>query len=117
MKIPKHLTLIERMLTSRLKKLVPQRPLLGASLVEVFKKCGRSGCRCERGEKHPKYFLTYKVKTKTKTVYVPVDLVQEVRQWIKEHRRLKKLMQETSQLSLARVRTHVQARKRKANRS
>lgn len=117
MKIPRHLALIERMRDSRLKKLVAQGPVLGASLVEVRIRCGQTNCPCSRGQGHPKHHLTFKVKGKTQTVYVPVDLVEEVREWIQEHRRLKTLMQEASQLSLARVRGHVQARKRQAKRS
>jgi hypothetical protein len=51
------------------------------------------------------------VRGKTRTVYVPVDFTEEVRTWIDEHRRLKRLLQEISQLSVALVRSHVQERK------
>ncbi len=117
MKVPKHRTLIRRMWRARVKKLTAQGPVLAASLVWNGKRCGRPGCRCERGEKHMAYYLTYKERAKTRTVYVPVDLVKEVRRWIEEHRRLKRVSQEISALSIAMVKTHVQARKRKAGRS
>jgi len=118
MKVPKHPTLARRMTESRLKKLVPRGPVLGASLVQIARSCGHDGCpRCQRGEKHPGHFLTYKEAGKTRTVYVPVDLVEEVRSWIEEHRRLKRLMKEVSDLSIARVRGHVKARKRRRGRS
>lgn len=117
MKVPKHRTLIRRMWLARVNKLTAQGPVLAASLVWNGKRCGRPGCRCERGEKHMAYYLTYKEHGKTRTVYVPVDLVKEVRRWIKEHQRLKQLSRELSQLSIAMVKTHVRARKRKAGRS
>lgn len=60
--------------------------------------------------------LTYKVGGKTRTVYVPVDLTEEVRAWIDEYRRLKCLIQEISQLTLALVRSHVRERKRRQGR-
>jgi hypothetical protein len=79
--------------------------------VRITKYCGRGSCRCYRGDKHVAYHLSYKVRQKTHTVYVPVDLLEEVRSWIDEHRRLKRLLQEISQLSLALVRGHAQARR------
>ena len=50
------------------------------------------------------------------TVYVPVDFTEEVRSWIDEHRRLKALLQEISQLSLALVRSHAQGGNAEAGR-
>jgi len=53
---------------------------------------------------------------KTRTVYVPLDLVDEVRQWLDEHKRIKQLLHEISQLSLALVQTHAQHQKRRRGR-
>jgi hypothetical protein len=61
--------------------------------------------------------LTWKRKGKTQTVYVPVDLLPQVKQWTQEHRRLKQLVRELTQLSLALVRTHVTVQRRKRGRS
>lgn len=117
MKVPTHPTLIRHMLDARVKKLTAHRPVLSASLVRIAKHCGRQGCRCQRGEKHVGQYLTFKVSGKTRTVYVPLDLVEDVRQWIAEGRRLKLLMKETSALAVALVATHVTERRRKAGRS
>lgn len=117
MKVPDHPTLIRRMLEARLKRLAAQRPVLQASLVRIAKHCGRKGCRCQRGHKHVGNYLTFKEAGKTRTVYVPLDLVEDVRQWIAEARRLKGLMRESSQLAVALVAGHVEAKKRKAGRS
>lgn len=117
MKIPRHPTLVKRHLESRVRKFVARRPLLAASLVEIAKHCGRPGCRCQTGHKHVGHYLTFKVQGKTRTVYVPKDLLKEVRAWIQEHRRLKQLGQEISQLSIARVLSHVQERQRRQGRS
>jgi hypothetical protein len=117
MRVQRHPTNLRRMLASRLKRVAAHKPLLAASLVTITRVCGQPGCRCTRGQKHPAHLLTYKVQGKTHSVYVPVDFTGEVRSWIEEHRRLKRLLQEISQLALALVRSHVQERKRKRGRS
>ena len=117
MKIPKHPTLIQRHLQARLKQLHPQAPVLAASLVLIQRRCGRAGCHCQTGAAHPTYYLTCKQNGKTRTVYVPRDLLKKVQSWIREHHRLKKLTQQISQLALAQVQTHVTQRRRRAGRS
>ena len=116
MRVPRHPTLIRRMLESRVKQVAARKPLLAASLVSFDRVCGKPGCHCAQGEKHHGHQLTYKVRGKTRTVYVPVDFTEEVRSWIDEHRRLKGLLQEISQLTLALVRSHAQERKRRQGR-
>jgi hypothetical protein len=54
----------------------------------------------------PAWQLTFKVKGRTRTVYVPVGLAQEVRQWADAHRRLKKLARQVTKQSLAIIRGH-----------
>jgi hypothetical protein len=117
MRIPKHPTLIRRFRDARLKQLRPHGPILAASLVCIAKHCGRPGCRCQRGHKHIGHYLTYKQQGKTHTVYVPKELIPEVQTWIAEHRRLRRLTQEISCLSIAQVKSHVTARRRRAARS
>jgi len=116
MRVPHHPTNIRRMLDSRVKQMTARKLLLAASLVSFDRRCGTPGCHCAEGEKHHGHQLTYKVRGKTHTVYVPVDLTEEVRAWIDEHRRLKCLIQEISQLTLALVRSHVRERKRRQGR-
>jgi hypothetical protein len=116
-RIPQHPTLIRRMLDSRLKRLQTQKPILAASLVQFRKACGVPSCHCMRGgAKHVSQHLTFKEGGKSRSVYVPVDLVADVRSWIEEHRRLKQLLREINQLTLALVRTHVQQRRRRRGR-
>jgi hypothetical protein len=116
MRVPRHPTNIRRMLESRVKQTAARKPVLAASLVSFERRCGKSGCHCASGEKHRGHQLTYKVRGKTRTVYVPVDFTEEVRLWIDEHHRLKRLLQEISQLTLALVRSHAQERKRRRGR-
>jgi hypothetical protein len=116
MKIPLHPTLLRRRLDSRIRRYAAHGPVLAASLVEIAKHCGRSGCRCQSGHKHVGHYLTFAVAGKTHTVYAPQDLLKEVRAWIQEHKRMKLLGQEISQLSIARIRGHVRNRQRRQGR-
>jgi hypothetical protein len=91
MKLPKHPTLLRRMRDARVKQLVPRCPPLAASL----------GVQRGGGSQ-----LTLKHRGKTRTVYVPRDLKDEVEAWVQEHRRLKRLLQEITSLQLELIRLH-----------
>ena len=102
MKMPKHPTLRRRMRDARVKELTARCPPLAASL-------GRQAA----GGAH----VTWKQKGKTRTVYVPKDLTDEVTASIREHQRLKRLLREISQLQLALIRGHREAQARRAGRA
>ncbi len=117
MRIPEHPTLIRRLLDSRLNRLNRTRPILAATLVQFQRACGVPSCHCMRGgAKHPSQHVTFKERGRSRSVYVPLDLVPEVRAWIEEHRRLKQLLHEINQLTLALIRTHARQRRRKQGR-
>ena len=117
MRVPEHPTLIRRLLQGRLRKLATTSPVLAASLCPYTHRCGRPACRCHHGGPlHHGQHLTFKEQGKTRSVYVPKDLLPEVRTWVAEHKRLKQLLQEIHQLSVALVRTHARHQRRKAGR-
>ena len=80
-------------------------PFLEGSLC-AFK---RPGCRS------PGWHLTFKQKAKTRTVYVPLDLVLEVKKWTRNYKQLKNLVRQVSRHSLALIHSH-SANQRAANR-
>jgi len=118
MNLPKHPTLLRRMRDARLKKLAQAGPLLAGSLVQQRVRCGRPNCRCAKDPayRHVKTVITRTVKGKTRTVYVPLDLVEEVRTWVAEYKRIKELLNEISELSWALVRSHAKHRDRRQGR-
>ena len=65
-----------------LKKLAEVGPIVRGSLVTA-----------QRGN-HMAHQLTVSVKSKTHTVYVPMDMVQEVKEWIKNYRRMQRIIKE-----------------------
>src|SRR5262245_5721829 len=117
MEIPRHPTQIRQMLDARLKKMAPSKPVLAASLALVNKRCGQHSCSCHHGGPlHQAHHLSLKVNGKTRTIYVPKDLVAEVQSWVAEHQRLKTLLQEVTQLTLALIKGHSLHHKRKQGR-
>jgi hypothetical protein len=87
---------------------------VAASLVGVRHQCGQPRCRCAAGVGHASWRLTYKGPgQKTRTVYVPVGLLAEVRQWVRNYRRCKRLAAAISQAQIARVRLYVAERRRR----
>ena len=80
-----------------LRRLAASGPFIEGNLCS-FK---RPGCT------QPGWHLTFKQKGKTRTVYVPVDLVAEVKTWTHEYRQLKKHLREVTRHSLAIIRNHV----------
>lgn len=68
-------------------------------------------CRVKRpGRKTASWQLTFARAGRTRTVYVPAELVAEVQQWVKEHKRLRELVRKVSTQSRALIRRHVVAR-------
>jgi hypothetical protein len=117
MRVPSHPTRIRQMLDSRLKQLKATAPVLMASLSQVNKRCGQPSCACHHGGPlHQAHHLTLRERGKTRTVYVPQDLLDEVRLWTAEHKRLKTILREVSQLTLALVKGHVKHRQHRQGR-
>jgi hypothetical protein len=69
-------------------------------------------CKVRRpGRKPLAWQLTFKQKGKTRTVYVPTELVGEVQQWTRELKRLKQLVRKITKQNLAIIRRHVAVRR------
>jgi len=68
----------------------------------------RKDCR------HVAHRLTFKVAGKTRTVYVPLDRVEDVEAWTKEYKRLKTLIRAVTKASVGELRNHVRSRRARA---
>lgn len=97
-----------------LKHLTNVKPLIDGSLVTIARKCGNPNCRCADGYKHESLYFTYKPQrrikgeaTKTKTIYVPVALEEEVRLWSKECAKIREIIRQVSQIQRDIIRSYV----------
>ncbi len=101
----------ETMRQAKLSQIHELGPMVAASLCSVPIRCGNKSCKCAQGEPHQGWRLTYKLRAKTKTVYVPKDMVEEVKEWVKEHKRARELLADVSRNSIAMIRAHTRAKR------
>jgi len=73
-------------------------PFVEASLTVTRKRCGRPQCRCaQEGPIHETALLTWKEKAVTHTLYVPVEMREEVQTWVNNWKLLRRLIRQMSQ--------------------
>lgn len=97
---PRLLNRHDRLRQAALRRLAEVGPLIEGSL------CSFKRRRCST----PGWQLTFRKRGRTRTVYVPMDMVREVQAWIRAHRRLKQIIRKITTHSLALIRGHVAAR-------
>ncbi len=79
-------------------------PALPGTLIQRHVRCGRANCRCHADppDLHGPYWQwTRKTAGKTITRLVPDDQLDNYRQWLDNHRRLRALVTELEDLTLA----------------
>ena len=100
-----------------IKKLSEVGPFVDGSLARVKRRCGNKNCKCYLlGQKHESYYLMYKLKGVTKGVYIPVDLEDEVKEWSKEYKKLKKIIADISRTNKEIIKRHVAEKRLKKGR-
>lgn len=95
------------------KELAKIKPFVRGSIVKIARLCGNKNCKCARGEKHISEYLTYrhKHKKKTATIYIPIGIIEEVREWAREYKRLQGIMEEISQIQQRIIKQYVKEKK------
>lgn len=93
------IAMLKKQINTRAEKLGRSEQFIVGSLVESKRKCGNKKCRCANGgELHSAHILTKRENGKTKSIYIPVDMVEEVGKWSREYKRVKKLIHEIDKL-------------------
>ena len=68
-------------------------PAAKGLLAKVYKPCIRQNCpACLRGDKHPAWILSLSLQGRRKVMYVPLALVPQLRQAIKNGRKIEQLL-------------------------
>ena len=93
-----------------LEQLGQQSPFIAASLNHVKR-------LDKQGRKQDYHILTFKQDGKTRSVYVPKEMLKEVKLWIQNYQKIKKLMADISTLSISIIRTHVSEKREDAVKS
>lgn len=95
----------ERQKRSRLAKMVHEGGLLRANLVQMARRCGKRGCRCEeKGNEHVSLYVAQSYKGKSRMLYVPKEWERRVEGWVKNHHEVRRLLEQVSQLYWERLR-------------
>jgi len=93
---------------AKIKELGNAKPFISGSFIRTSRKCGNPNCQCANGgPKHPCCMLSSKVKGKTKGIYIPVAIADEVESWVKEHQRIKKILKEIDGMNEQIIRMYV----------
>jgi len=93
---------------AKIKELGNAKPFVSGSFIRTSRKCGNPNCQCANGgPKHPCCMLSSKVKGKTKGIYIPVAIADEVESWVREHQRIKKILKEIDGMNEQIIRMYV----------
>ena len=100
-----------------LRQLRQAGPLVEGSIAMVARKCGSAGCPCAQGVvQHQAMILCKKVHGRSVATYVPKALWSQVREWNREHKKIKRVLKELSVIGEQLIRNHVGDRQRGARR-
>jgi hypothetical protein len=110
----------QRDVRSRAVRRVANEPLLRGSLVQMRRTCGKEGCHCQQGEKHPALYLALRDQGRRRMVYIPPALEETVRTWVQNARDVDELLDLISAHSyqeLLQKKAHVLGSSRKSRRT
>ena len=117
MRMPKSVNTVRRQIEAKIRSLGEAGVFMSGSFIEKRWKCAKPDCICNRtGKKHTAYAVTSKVKGKTKSVYVPVGMAEEVKGWVKEYKGIQKTIREINMLAEQLIRLQVPVARAEARR-
>jgi hypothetical protein len=100
--------LLKQRIHARIKELGKSKIFISGSFISTGRKCGNPACHCATdNKKHPCCLITSKVKGKTKNIYIPVDMQDEVEKWVREYKKVKTLIKEIDVMSEQIIKQHV----------
>ena len=84
-----------------LKKMAAVGPFIMATPTNLKVRCGNPQCKCanDEAERHEKLHLSWSDAEGSGTAYVPVDLREEVLEWVENYWRVKEYMKEMTEIS------------------
>jgi hypothetical protein len=98
-----------------LRQLRQAGPLVEGAIAMVPRKCGSQSCPCAHGVvKHRAMILCKKTDGRSVATYVPKDLWSTVREWNREHKKIKRVLKELSEINEQIIRNYVGDKRRAA---
>jgi len=94
----------ERAWRERVRGLLCEDGILRGSLSVRRQVCGKSNCRCTRGQRHEAMVVVYRRQNRTIQLYVPKAWEARVRQWVKRYGEVRELLEKLSGIYEGKVR-------------
>ena len=98
----------ERYARSQLAQLITTQPFLRGSLIDRARSCGKSTCRCQKGQLHHSLYLAVNHRGQQAQLYIPRALHETVRQWLDNGRRIHQQLAALHQQQLEQLLQHKQ---------
>jgi len=90
----------ERALRSQLNQIIGSQAIIRGTLLYRELSCGRINCRCAQGQKHPALCLVVSENAKQRQISIPKLLQADVRLWVAQYKKMRKLEEEISKIYL-----------------
>lgn len=91
-----HLPEAERRRRSRLLFILKDQQILRATLSVLRNTCGKSNCKCARGEKHESLYAIQSRQGKPHARCIPKAMREKVREWVNRYNEVQNLLEELS---------------------
>ena len=93
--------MMDRRRQAILKKIAKVGPFIMATPTYLMVRCGNPDCKCAKKKEdgHEKLHLSWTDAEGNGTAYVPVDLREEVLEWVANYWKVKEYMKEMTELS------------------
>jgi hypothetical protein len=84
-----------------LRNLPDLQKLIRGSLIERYKRCGKSGCKCATGQGHgPKHYLSTHQPGGTPLMeYVPQSYEEQIKEYLENFRQAREILDEICQIN------------------
>lgn len=86
----------ERESRSRLKSYIGSQGFVRGTVSVRERVCGKTNCRCTRGEKHVSLFLTRSKDGTVEQLYIPREKEELARRWVENYRVIQGLLERIS---------------------
>jgi len=86
--------------------------MIRGSLVRLRRKCGGENCRCQRGDLHGTWVLSYSVRGRTRLISLRAENVETVRAALERYRRAREELEKRALKGIRALETKVAVQRR-----
>lgn len=87
----------EKKLVEQLVDVLRAGRVMRGNTVIMRRKCGGKNCRCTRGELHESLYVGQGTEGTTRMAYVPADWEADIKEWVRRHHIVRKLLDRLSE--------------------